>query len=295
MKKDRKIFALGFFDGVHRGHQALLKACCRLAEKSNLQTAAITFLQHPLSLFCPQPPALINTVADRERLLHQFGINEVYKLPVTDDIMSTHWQVFLENLLEKGAAGFVCGYDFRFGHRGEGNAEKLSAFCRERELPCIIVPEQSENGIRISSTYIRSLIEAGEMEKAVHFLGHAHIFTGTVIPGRQLGRTFGIPTANFLIPNGVVVPKFGVYACKTWVDGREYMAVTNVGTRPTVNGDHITVEAWLLDFEGDLYGRELTLEFYTFLRPEKKFPSLDALQEKIRKNAAQTRKILEKS
>lgn len=295
MKKDRQIFALGFFDGVHLGHQALLQHCCQLAEELGIQTAAITFLQHPQSLFSSAPPTLINTVADREMLLHRFGMASVYKLPVTQEVMSTGWVSFLEGLLEKGAAGFVCGYDFRFGHRGEGTAETLAAFCRERDLPYRIVPEQTVEGIRISSTYIRQLMEAGEMEKAVHFLGHAHIFTGTVIPGRQLGRTIGIPTANLQIPDGVIVPKFGVYACKTWVDGREYLAVTNIGTRPTVNGHHVTVEAWLPNFDGDLYGRELTLAFHAFLRPEKKFPSLAALQKEIWKNAAQTRKLLEKT
>ena len=148
------------------------------------------------------------------------------------------------------------------------------------------------DGVRVSSTHIRALIEGGEMETAVRFLGHAHVLTGTVVKGKQLGRTIGIPTANLLLPEGVVCPRFGVYACKAIVDGREYPAVTNVGVRPTVSGEGVTVEPWLLDFEGDLYGKTLVLHFYSFLRPEMRFASLDALASEIRKNADQTRQLL---
>ena len=127
------------------------------------------------------------------------------------------------------------------------------------------------------------------MDEAVDFLGHPHILTGTVVSGRQLGRTIGVPTANLHLPADVVVPKFGVYACKAIVDGREYLAVTNIGMRPTVGGHHVTVEAWLLDFAGDLYGKELTLLFYAFLRPEQKFGSLEALQTQIQTDAKKTK------
>lgn len=289
--RKKRIFALGFFDGVHLGHQALLKECVRLAEELEMQPAAITFLQHPQSLFMSQSPAMINTDTDRERLLRQYGIGPVYKLPVTKEVMSTPWQDFLGELMEYGGAGFVCGSDFRFGHKGEGTAELLQSFCAERELPCVIAPEQTLDGIRVSSTYIRSQLECGDMETAVRFLGHPHILTGTVVPGRQLGRTIGIPTANLELPEGVLVPRFGVYCCKAIVDGQSFPAVTNVGMRPTVGGHHVTVEPWLLDFSGDLYGKELTLEFYRFLRPERKFESLAALQAEIQKNAGQTREF----
>ena len=132
------------------------------------------------------------------------------------------------------------------------------------------------------------------MEGAAEFLGHRHILTGTVVPGYHLGRTIGIPTANLVLPKGLLIPKFGVYICRCIVDGVRYPAVTNVGTRPTVNGSHVTVEPWILDFDGDLYGRELTLEFYKFLRPERKFPSLEELRGEIQKNAAETRKYFDK-
>lgn len=289
---DKQIFALGFFDGVHLGHQALLAACVRLAAELDCQPAAITFDRHPQALFTPDPPALINGNADRERLLRQYGIGPIRKIPVTPEVMSTPWRDFLEELLESGAAGFVCGTDFRFGHRGAGDAEKLKIFCQERGLPCVIVEDQTLDGRRISSTHIRRLIENGDMETANRFLGHPHILSGTVVSGRHLGRTIGVPTANIQIPEGVAVPKFGVYAALAELDGVKYPAVTNIGTRPTVGGHRVTVESWILDFQGDLYGREITLQFVKFLRAERKFDSLEALRAQIQLDAAQTVQFL---
>ena len=290
MKK--KIYALGFFDGVHLGHQKLLSQCVQLATEYNCATAAITFDRHPKSLFSEKPTVLISTIPDRELLLKRYGMEEVLVLPVTKEVMSMHWRDFMQMLLDRGAAGFVCGDDFRFGHRGEGSAETLTAFCREQGLPCIVVPEQTVEDIRISSTYIRRQIETGDMATAVTFMGHPYTLTGTVVRGQQLGRTLGIPTANLRLPAGLAVPKFGVYACCVLIDGIRYAAVTNIGTRPTVAGEGITVEPWILDYSGDLYGKEITLECYRFLRSEQKFPSLEALQEEIRRNARQTREIL---
>ena len=287
-----KIFALGFFDGVHLGHQALLKACVQLAAEQNAQPAAITFDRHPQALFSAAVPPLINTGDDREQLLRQQGIRQITVLPTTKDVMSTSWEQFLEALVHKAAIGFVCGEDFRFGHRGEGNAEKLLAFCNQRKLSCVIIPDQQLRGVRISSTHIRNLLEAGDVESAACFLGHPHILTGEVMPGRQLGRTIGVPTANIPIPDGIIVPKCGVYACFAEVDGKKYPAVTNIGSRPTVGGHQVRAESWLLDFAGDLYSKQLTLEFYAFLRPEQKFASLEELKTQIHADAAKTREIL---
>ena len=286
------IYALGFFDGVHLGHQKLLSQCCALATEYGCSTAAITFDRHPKSLFTEKPTVLISTIPDRKLLLQRYGMEKVRVLPVTRETMSLPWQDFIAMLLQEGAAGFVCGDDFHFGSRGEGNAEKLQAFCRENTLPCVVVPEQAVENIRISSTYIRRQIETGDMATAVRFMGHPYTLTGTVVRGQQLGRTLGIPTANLHLPAGLAIPKFGVYACCVLIEGQRYPAVTNIGTRPTVEGQGITVEPWILDFSGDLYGKRITLECYRFLRSEQKFPSLEALQAEIRKNAEETRQYL---
>ena len=293
MKNEKRIYALGFFDGVHLGHQALLRECCRLAKELSCATAAITFDAHPQSLFSGNPPVLISTVSDRMQLLRSYGIDHIHTFPVTGEVMSTRWDMFLEQLLQEGAVGFVCGEDFRFGHRGEGTAEKLQTFCADRALPCVIVPEQTLGGKRISSTLVRAFVEAGQMEQARAYLGHPHVLSGCVQHGRKLGRRLGVPTANLTIPTGVVMPKFGVYACRVTVDGFRYPAVANVGTRPTVNGDHITVEPWILDFTGDLYEKEICLEFCAFLRDEIKFADLDALKQQIHADAEQTRRYFE--
>lgn len=293
MQKEKTIYALGFFDGVHLGHQALLKACRELAKANGCKAGAITFAVHPDALVSGNAPALLNTIKDRANLLVAYGMDVVVELPFDRELMTTHWSDFLTQLVNDGAAGFVCGNDFRFGAGGSGTAKKLSGFCESRQLPFAVVPQQLLDGIRVSSSHIRELLASGELENASRFLGHPHVFTGEVVPGRGLGRTIGAPTANLQIPEGVLLPKEGVYACAAHVNGKNYPAVTNIGSRPTVGGHHVTIESWLLDFEGDLYGQKLTLIFYRYLRPEKKFDSLEELQAEIQKNAAESRKIFE--
>lgn len=291
MKREKTVYALGLFDGVHLGHQALLKACRDLAKQAGAVAAAVTFDRHPGTLVSGKAPALINTVRDREMLLRRYGMERVIVLPFDAQMMRTPWRDFFNRLLtEYSAVGLVCGDDFHFGQRGEGNAQLLKSACEEAGIPYVIVPEQTVDGVRVSSTHIRRCIENGAMEEAVRFLGHPHILSGTVTAGQQLGRTMGIPTANLALPEGIIAPKSGVYACTVGA----HMAVTNVGCRPTVGGSHVTVEPWLLDFEGDLYGKELTLQFYSFLRPEEKFPSLEALKQQIIRDADRVKSIFQK-
>ena len=294
MKKT--IYALGFFDGVHLGHQALLSACRELAAGHGCSAGVVTFTAHPDTLVRGNTPRLINSPRDRERLLREeFHMEILLNLPFDEAMLAMPWENFLDMLRRHyDAAGFVCGADFRFGHLGAGNAKLLREYCNRENLPCTVVPDQVLNGVRVSSTYIRQQLEQGDMATAVKFLGHPHMLSGTVIHGKALGRKLGIPTANLLLPEGLAVPKFGVYACSCRIDGKRYPAVTNIGTRPTVAGSGITVEPWILDYSGDLYGREITLEFHYFLRPERKFPTLEALQEEIHRNARETRDYLKR-
>lgn len=287
------VYALGFFDGVHRGHAELLRRCRELAGDA-LEPGAVTFLGHPDTLVLGVTPGLINTPADRERLLREIGgLRRVVALPFDRAMCAMAWDAFLDMLRETyDAAGFVCGEDFRFGFQGVGTADTLASYCRQRGLPWAVVPEQLCRGERISSTRIRQLLEMGDMEQAAEFLGHPHILTGAVIHGHQLGRRLGIPTANLALPKELAEPKHGVYACRVWLEGEARAAVTNVGTRPTVKGSGVTVEPWILDYEGDLYGKEIRLEFLKFLRPERKFPDLESLKAEILRNAAETREIV---
>lgn len=290
---EKMILALGFFDGVHMGHTALLRACVSLAQQNNCRAGVVTFGNHPDKLVMGTEPGLINTLSDRERLLRQNGIQEVIVFPFDRKLKAMPWRDFIAMLMEKhNAAGFVCGEDFHFGKQGQGRAQLLLQACAEMGIPCQIVPQQRIDDITVSSTHIRHLMETGHMSQAVRFLGHPHVLTGKVVSGFQLGRKIGIPTANLMLPKELVVPMFGVYASIAVVDGNRYFAVTNIGTRPTVAGIGITVETWILDYSGDLYGKEITLEFYQFIRPEQKFATLESMRQEIYQNAAEAREIL---
>lgn len=291
---NKTIYALGFFDGVHMGHAALLTACRCLAVEHDCLAGVVTFASHPDTLVLGNTPRLINTIQDREWILREkFHMDPVVTLPFDQQMRTMPWRDFLVMLQkEYCATGFVCGEDFRFGNMGAGNAALLRQFCAENSLFCTVVPDQIIGGVRVSSTYIRRQIETGDMATAVKFLGHPYVISGEVIHGHQLGRKLGIPTANMRLPEELAVPKFGVYACRAVVDGRAYPAVTNIGIRPTVDGQDITVEPWILDYEGDLYERKIMLELHRFLRPERKFPTLEALKEEIHRNAEETRRLM---
>ena len=289
------MYALGVFDGVHLGHQALLRACMAQAETAGAASGVVTFSSHPDGLVLGAAPKLILTQTERRRILEEYGIQNVVELPFDRALMQMPWQDFIQMLRTRyGAAGFVCGSDFRFGFRGEGTAEVLQTYCRKENIPCTVVPEQTLDGTVLSSTYIRTLLENGEMARVNRCLGRPYTILGTVVAGRQLGRTLGVPTANICLAEELICPKLGVYATQAVVDGVVYPAVTNIGSRPTVGGHQVRAESWLLDFDGDLYGKEMQLRFAAYLRPEEKFPSLEDLVAEIRKDAEKTRKILGK-
>ena len=189
----------------------------------------------------------------------------------------------------------MVGHDHHFGYRGEGTPEKLKALCGELGLGCDIIPKVEIGNITVSSTYIRRLIELGQTERAAQFLGHPHTLTGIVRHGRGVGSSRLFPTANLVIPPRVLVPSHGVYVTRVYLpDGEDYAAVTNVGTRPTLdNGTDVTVEACILDFAGDLYGQTLRVEFYQHLRDEMRFDSLDALRNRIAADAETTRRYFQ--
>ena len=293
MKVEKTVIALGFFDGVHRGHGALLRKAAERAGELNAAPAVFTFDRSPKEFVTGKPVLLINSNDDRRDIIRRvYGIQRVIFAPFDRGMMTMPWQDFITELLVKqyGAVHLVAGHDYRFGHKNEGTVERLREKCRELGLGCDIIPKVELEGITISSTYIRTLLEQGDVERAALFLGHPHCLSQTVRHGQRLGRTIGIPTVNLAVPAHVLTPERGVYITRAFLpDGRSCPGVTNVGTRPTVTeGDTVSVETYLLGFDGDLYGQTVRLDFYKRLRGEVKFPSLEALRQEILRNVAET-------
>ena len=291
---ERTVIALGFFDGVHRGHGALLQKTAERACALGAEPAVFTFDRPPKEVVTGQPVYLINSPEDRQALIRRlYGIDRIILAPFDHEMMTMSWEDFVTELLVKryGAVHLVAGHDHRFGHKNAGNAQLLQEKCVQLGLGCDIIPEVVHDGITVSSTYIRRLVSLGQVERAMEYLGHPHILTQTVRHGRRIGHTIGIPTVNLVPPPHVLVPGDGVYIARVCLmDGSSYAAVTNVGTRPTVNnGSDLTVESWMLDFDGDLYGQSIRVEFYKRLRDEIRFDSLDALKAEIRRNADDAR------
>ena len=294
MSTKELVIALGFFDGVHLGHAALLRRTVEEAQKRGVTPAVFTFDRVPKEVVTGIPCPLINSPEDRRDLVRRlYGIQDVIMVPFDDEMRTTAWDDFVTQLLVKRyhAVHLVAGHDHRFGHKNGGSPELLMSKCAELGLGCDIIPKVEVGGITVSSTYIRRLVELGQVERAAQYLGHPHVLTQEVRHGRRIGRTIGIPTINLTAPPRVLVPSHGVYATRVQLqDGSSYAAVTNVGTRPTVNnGSDVTVEAWLLDFDGDLYGQRVRVEFYHRLRDEVRFDSLDALKAQIATDAIATR------
>ena len=290
----KRVIALGFFDGVHRGHGALLRTVANTARKLDATAAAFTFDRHPASVITGHDVPMLSSMDDRVWLMRRYyGIDEVI-VASFDAMQKMDWQDFIVEYLvgELGCVHVVGGHDFHFGYMGKGNPDRLKAKCAELGVGCDIIGKVEQDGITISSTYIRNLIAQGEMDRATEFLGHPHVLTDTVSHGRKIGSsTLGFPTVNLHIPYPLIIPAYGVYATRVWFDGSYHYAVTNVGVRPTVrdSDEKVTVEGFILDFNGDLYGKKLRMEFFHRLRGEEKFPSMQALADEIRRNAEQTR------
>ena len=292
----KKVMALGFFDGIHIGHAALMNMIIKRAREYDAEPAVLTFDVHPDSLVFKKNVPLINSADDRERILSRcFGIDDVVVVHFSQSVMHMDWKAFIDELIDDmELCHIVVGHDFKFGYKGLGTAEKLKKYCAQQGVGCDIIPPVCKDGVIVSSTLIRGLIESGEVEKANEYLGRPHTLTDVVRSGYHLGTQMGTPTINMRFPDGVIIPRHGVYAAKAYVDGEEYMSVTNVGVRPTVSEDGgVNVESFLLDFTGNLYGRLVRLDFYKFMRPERKFDDIDELAAQIKHDAESTREYFE--
>lgn len=285
------VWVLGFFDGVHSGHQALLAAAGSLAEQTGGAVGVWTFDA------LPKAGELLTDSAERAKLLGEYGVRWL----VTESfgaVSHLSGGAFFRDILLKqfSPSAIVCGFNFRFGAGGACSAEDLIRWGKEAgvavhvETPCL----RGEKPV--SSTWIRSLVRVGEMETAADLLTRPYSITGMVEHGKALGRKLGFPTANLRLPERKTAPAKGIYACTVRFADPEgqmitKMGVCNIGSRPTVNGDttDITVETWILDFDGDLYGKTLEIAFAKKIRDEKRFDSLEALREQVYRDAEAVR------
>lgn len=293
MTEIKRVITLGFFDGVHIGHGALLERAKLRARELDAAPSVLSFDVHPDNLVFGGEVPLINSAIGREELIRRcYGIDNVVFMHFSQHVMRMPWQEFIDSITEElNICWIVIGHDFCCGYKGAGTAEKIQAYCLEKGLGCDVIPPVMLDGRVVSSTYIRELILKGEMEEANRYLGHPHTLADTVHSGYHLGTRMGTPTINMRFPEGVLVPRHGVYAAKVFLEnGESYIAVTNVGVRPTVSdGDRINVESHLLDYSGNLYGRQARLEFYHFIRDERKFSSNEELFAQIRQDAETAR------
>lgn len=274
--------ALGTFDGLHRGHMAVVHA----AVQGSLPPGVFTFTAGPKGA-----PALV-TLEDKLLLLERAGVQRVYRVDF-ESLRHMEARRFVEEVLfEKCRAGrLCCGEDFRFGKGAAGDVALLSDLCGKAGVALRVVPPVREGGEKVSSTLIRAAIAKGDIPAANRLLGRPFGFSLPVIHGNHIGHSLGTPTINQAIPEGFVQPRFGVYAAWCRAEGQTYYGVTNIGVKPTVGSDAVLAETWMPGFSGDLYGKHVRLFLLDFLRPEQKFPSLDALKEEIKRNARQAEEI----
>ncbi|MGE4353629.1 MAG: bifunctional riboflavin kinase/FAD synthetase [Oscillospiraceae bacterium] len=293
---EKTAIALGFFDGIHLGHAELIKRTCQRARELSVTPTVLTFDTHPDTFVTGKPVELLTDSEARADIIRRrFGVENVLFIHFNETVMHMSWREFLDLLCaELSAVYLIVGHDYHFGYKGEGNSDLLRSYCEANGIGCDVIRPVERDGAVISSTRIRELVKRGEIEAANALLGHPHELCGTVYYGYKLGHKIGFPTINMRVPENVIVPRFGVYATRVYFGSETHMAVTNVGVRPTFhNGNEPSVESYILDYSGNLYGRRVRVEFYAFLRPERQFESVDALKRQIALDEAATRRFFD--
>lgn len=287
---ERNAVTIGVFDGVHRGHRALIRQL-----DDSLSTTVLTFDPHPIEVLSPgSPPRLITTIDERMMLLDEAGVDNVGVLDLAE-IKEMQPEYFVEDVLvdRLETAQLAVGDDFRFGKDRAGDVDLLRRLGKANDFRLDPVGLIEDDDGPISSSRIRSLIERGAVGEASDLLGSRFIVTNQVIAGDKRGRELGFPTANLKPPNRKLVPGIGVYGCFVTLGEDRHQAAVNVGVRPTFGGGQLLIEAYILDFDAEIYGESLTVEFVSYLRPELKFEGIDALVSQMGKDVSEARAILD--
>jgi len=291
--KMRYVATIGFFDGVHRGHQCLISQVCELARKLRCASMLITFDRHPRQvLHSDYVPQLLSTYEEKKVLLTASGIDRLEVLSFTEELSRlTAFEFMVQVLSSKlNVQTLVMGYDHRFGCGG-GTFPEYVQWGKEAGVEIVRAHELEEE--KVSSSVIRRLLNEGDVMKANHFLGYDYTLQGRVVTGHQVGRNIGFPTANINVQKDKLLPACGVYAIRASVDDTSYDGMLCIGHRPSLNdGNELSIEANLFGFNGDLYGKELALHLVDRLRDEQPFSSVQALQRQLEQDAVQARNVL---
>lgn len=277
------VVTIGNFDGVHKGHQVLIEKTATYAKARGIKSAVFTFLNHPINYFVPEKVKNIFDEKEKERLIEGFGIDYLIDIPFDKAMTQISAEQFVVKILKDKihAKKIVVGHDFTFARNKEGNVKVLKELGHEYGIEVEIVQPIKINGIRVSSTFIRELISEGRVDEIPQYLGTPYVIEGEIIHGKANGRKMGYPTANISLKDQIIKPKNGIYASRVIIDGKKYFGATNVGMNPTVNGKYLSIETNILNFDEDIYGKRVRIEFLEKIRDEKKFESLDELRKQL--------------
>lgn len=289
--------ALGNFDGLHQGHQTVLEPIidfCQPLQQPHIYPSVVSFTPHPREFFTGGKLQLLTPIPEKAQQLSNMGIEQLILLPFDRNMASLTPQQFVEQILVKQlqTRQISVGLDFRFGYQREGTAQDLQRIASSFEISVNLnslrkYEDFNSQAVRVSSSLIRQALLQGEIDIANQMLGRPYSFTGKVVTGKQLGRTIGFPTANLQLPPEKFLPQYGVYSVDVLLDQANQVSVKgvmNIGCRPTVAGEAPTIEVHLLNWSGNLYGQTIKVNLLKFLRPEQKFPSVEALKQQITKD-----------
>jgi riboflavin kinase/FMN adenylyltransferase len=287
--------AIGHFDGVHRGHQNVIRQAIAAAKEADMLSAVLTFDPHPKEVLGQgdQYYRCLTPLETKAALFAELGVDLVFIMRFNMEFSAVTPERFMDDVLRVlGAKQVTVGFDFKFGHRGSGDTDALRRLAAP-DIAVHIVEPLYENERKISSTYVRELLEQGDVQTASQLLGRPYEVSGLVIHGDARGRTIGFPTANLHLLHAYVAPRLGVYAIRAWVDGVSYAGVMNHGLKPTFGGEPTPVmEAHLFDFSGDLYDQPIRIQLMAFLRAERKFGGVDELIQQIEADSREARSLL---
>lgn len=290
-QKNPVVACIGYFDGMHKGHQALVNATIEKAKELGVESGLITFDPDPwVTLRNAKDVKHITPLQQRINIAVELGIKNIFILNFTKEMAALSPLDFIKVLDSCNIKALICGFDYHYGQFGKGDIESLK---RDADFEVVVVDAVNDNEGKISSTRITNLIEEGEVHKAEELLGYAYRVEGYVVHGNAKGRTIGYPTANVSVPSEYLEPKGGVYACFALIDGKKYKAMVNIGHNPTFNyTETMSLEAYILDFSGNLYDKRLKISFKYYLRPEKKFKYIGNLKMQLEQDEFAVRTLL---